>query len=66
MDSPAARASRMSSPWSAWVTLRATGLLRLSFAFFGGLPIFFFLFVMQAMYFTYTHKSSAKFRNSAL
>jgi len=46
MDSPAARASRMSSPWSAGVTLRATGLLCLSFAFFGGLPILFFLFFM--------------------
>jgi len=66
MDSPAAWASFISRLWSAGVILNATGLLRLSFAFFRGRPIFFFLFTIQALCFLYMKKSRTKLRNSSL
>ena len=53
MLNPARRASATSSLCSVGVTLSATGLLRRSFAFFGGLPILGFL---VAIYISYTQK----------
>ena len=59
MDSPAARASVINSLCCAGVALSATGLLRLSFAFIGGLPIFL---LIQVTYYMYINKSSTILR----
>src|SRR3990172_4463550 len=50
MDTPSARASAMSCLCSTGVSLSVVGLLRLSFTFFRGLPIFLLISVVYLMY----------------
>ena len=65
MDNPAASASATNCLCSSGVTLSATGLLRLSFAFFGGRPILALRLPIPAYYFSYTNKSNGKFCDSS-